>query len=64
MITFEKMLEWIRQQLKNLFGKNDVQISSDMETNISEWVKQYLQRVGKDSLLELPAAISSEFAGW
>ena len=39
-----------------------VQISSDMETNISEWVKQYLQRVGKDSLLELPAAISSEFA--
>ena len=62
MITFEKMLEWIRQQLKNLFGKNDVQISSDMETSISEWVKQYLQRVGKDSLLELPAAISSEFA--
>ena len=64
MITFEKMLEWIRQQLKNLFGKNDVQISSDMETNISEWVKQYLQRANKDSLLELPAAISSEFAGW
>ena len=56
------MLEWIRQQLKNLFGKNDVQISSDMETSISEWVKQYLQRAGKDSLLELPAAISSEFA--
>lgn len=65
MITFEKMLQWVRRMLKELSGKpggSDVQISANMETSVSEWTKSYLQRTGKDSLLELPAAIASEFA--
>lgn len=64
-ITFERMLQWVRRLLKELSGRpggSDVQISSDMETSISEWTKSYLQHTGKNSLLELPAAIAAEFA--
>ena len=56
------MLQWVEQQLKTLFGKGNVQISSAMEETISTWNKSYLQSVGRPRLLELPAAISSEFA--
>lgn len=64
MITFEKMLQWIRQKLREFIsdGTSDVQISAAMENKIGEWTKGYLQRIGQNSLLELPAAISSEFA--
>ena len=65
MITFEKMLQWIRQKLKEFLSgsdANDVEISPEMSAKISEWTRNYLQSANKDSLLELPAAISSEFA--
>lgn len=64
MITFEKMLQWIRQKIREFMndGTSDVQISAEMEHKISQWTKGYLQRIGQKSLLELPAAISSEFA--
>ena len=65
MITFEKMRQWIRQKLREFLSygsANDVEISAEMSAEISKWAKSYMQRAGKDSLLELPAAISSEFA--
>lgn len=64
MITFSKMLQWIRDKFTELLGDGSpesVCVSPEMTEQINNWVSAYLSGQ-KDYLLNLPAAISSEFA--